>query len=190
MAAENTPAIRVFSDRPEERALTDLGFVPPASTQASTYAAPTDRVAVPRWRRTSTWLLVYGVALALIVFWPEPVDSGFSPLLRRISALFPLLTYERIEFGSNILLFVPLGVGLSLLLCTRRHLVVPLGFLGSLAIESIQALVLADRTPSVFDIVANVAGTCLGLIAVAAFEGLRSAVRSRRDRERQMLSQG
>ena len=149
------------------------------SEQTSTSAAPIDLAAVPRWRRTSTWLLVYGVALALIVFWPEPVDSGFSPLLRRISMMFPFLTYERIEFGSNILLFVPLGIGLSVLLRSHRHLVVPLGFLGSLTIESIQAILIADRTPSVLDIVANVAGACLGLVAVAAVEGLRTAGRFR-----------
>jgi hypothetical protein len=54
-------------------------------------------------------LSAYVIALALIAFWPAPVDSGAGPLLRAVTRVFPLLTYARIEFGANILLFVPLG---------------------------------------------------------------------------------
>lgn len=115
-------------------------------------------------------MVVYGVALALIGFWPQPVDSGAGWLLRRITRLFPLLTYERIEFGSNILLFVPLGVGLAMLLTRSRYLIIPVALLASLTIESVQAVYIAARTPSVYDIIANVSGAALGLVAVAVFE--------------------
>jgi len=126
----------------------------------------------------STWVAVYGVALALIGFWPQPVDSGAGRLLRFITRVFPILTYDRIEFGSNILLFVPLGVGLALLLPTARYLVMPVTLLVSLAIESVQAVYIAARTPSVYDIIANVSGAAIGLVAVAVFEaGRRRAQR-------------
>jgi len=125
------------------------------------------------WRRASTWVVVYGVALALIAFWPQPVDSGADRLLGVISRVFPILTYQRIEFGSNILLFVPLGVGLALLLRRARYLVMPVALLVSLTIESVQALFLADRTPSVHDIIANVSGAALGLVAVAVLDARR-----------------
>lgn len=127
----------------------------------------------PLWRRASTWVVVYGVALALIAFWPQPVDSGADRLLGVISRVFPILTYQRIEFGSNILLFVPLGVGLAVLLRRTRYLVMPIALLVSLTIESVQAVCIAARTPSVYDIIANVSGAALGLVAVAVIEARR-----------------
>src|SRR5690606_8924036 len=93
--------------------------------------------------------------------------------LRIITRVFPMLTYDRIEFGSNILLFVPLGIGLALLLRRSRHLVMPVALLVSLTIESVQAVYIAARTPSVYDIIANVSGAAVGLVAVAVFETLR-----------------
>lgn len=123
--------------------------------------------------RLSTWVTVYGVALALIGFWPQPVDSGAGHLLRLISRVFPLLSYERLEFASNILLFVPLGVGLALMLRRSRYLVMPIALLVSLSIESVQAVFIAARTPSVYDIIANVSGAALGLVAVAVVDARR-----------------
>lgn len=126
-----------------------------------------------RWGRVSTWVVVYGVALALIGFWPQPVDSGAGWFLRITTRLFPMLTYDRIEFGSNILLFVPLGVGLAMLLTRSRYLIMPVALLVSLTIESVQAVYIAARTPSVYDIIANISGAALGLVAVAVVEAWR-----------------
>ena len=124
--------------------------------------------------RISTWVAVYGVVLALIAFWPQPVDSGAGRFLRWVTDVFPLATYARIEFGSNILLFVPFGVGLALLLKQLRYLILPLAILASLTIESGQGILIAARTPSVLDIVANVSGACLGLVGVVAYEAWRA----------------
>ncbi|WP_353114323.1 VanZ family protein [Microbacterium sp.] len=104
--------------------------------------------------------------LGLVAFWPEHVDKGISPLLARVTKAIPFITYDRMEFGANIALFLPFGVLLALLLSRRRYLVLPISFLASLAIESVQALLLPGRTPSVMDIVANTAGACVGLLAV------------------------
>jgi len=49
----------------------------------------------------------------------------------------------------------------------------PVALLVSLAIESVQAVYIAARTPSVYDIIANVSGAALGLVAVAVFEAWR-----------------
>ncbi|MCX6501523.1 MAG: VanZ family protein [Microbacterium sp.] len=126
-------------------------------------------------------LVVYGVALALIAVWPVPVDRGASRYLAFLTRLVPQLTYDRIEFGANILLFLPLGVLLPLILHRSRYLVLPLAFLITVAIESIQALLLDQRTPSVLDIIANTAGACLGMVLLAAAQASR---RARREQER------
>ncbi|GAA3930796.1 hypothetical protein GCM10022383_06740 [Microbacterium soli] len=118
-------------------------------------------------------MCVYGVVLVLIAFWPVPVDAGAGGLLRSITASFPVLTYPRIEFGANILLFVPFGVGLALLLPSQRHLVLPSALLASLTIEAGQAVFLAQRTFSLYDILANAAGAALGLVGLVVIESLR-----------------
>lgn len=130
----------------------------------------------PRHRIARIVLAVYIVALGLIAFWPSPVDGGARPFLRLVTQAVPILTYARIEFAANILLFVPLGVLLALILA-QRHLIVPLAVVTSLFVESLQALLLDQRTPSVLDIVANISGACIGLLAVSVLEwvGRRSA---------------
>lgn len=145
------------------------------TARAAASAATTPATAHPEaWasrmvREPRAWLVVYVVTLALIAFWPVPVDSGAGPFLRTVTRLFPMLTYDRIEFGANVVLFVPWGLLLTFLLPTQRWLVLPIAFLTTFAIECGQGLALAARTPSVHDMVANTAGACLGmLIAVFA----------------------
>lgn len=115
---------------------------------------------------------VYVFALTLIAIWPVPVDRGAGPAIRVITRIFPVLTYARIEFGANILMFVPLGVLLALIL-RQRFLVVPIAVVTTVTIESVQGIALALRTPSVMDIVANVTGACIGLLLVTAVEWWR-----------------
>ncbi|WP_309127636.1 VanZ family protein [Microbacterium sp.] len=135
------------------------------------------KATVPMWRRTSTWVAVYSIVLALIAFWPQPVDAGAGRFLRWLFDTVPLLTYERLEFGSNIVLFAPFGIGLALLMRELRYLIMPLALLSSLTIESVQAVLIAERTPSVLDIVANVSGACFGLVVVVSAEALRARTR-------------
>ncbi len=138
--------------------------------------ATTWQTRLTRWGRSArAWLSAYVIALALIAFWPVPVDSGAGPLLRAVTRLFPLLTYARIEFGANILLFVPLGFLLTLILARDRWLVMPIAFLTTVTIETGQAIALAARTPSVLDIVANTAGACLGIVLAVFAETLARA---------------
>lgn len=119
----------------------------------------------PRW--VYLLLIAYVVALALIAFWPVPVDSGAVGLLDRIESRFPWVTYGRIEFSANVLLFVPLGWLLSILLPRSRYLVLPIGLLTTITIETVQASLLPRRTYDVSDLIANTAGVCIGLILAA-----------------------
>ena len=123
--------------------------------------------------RARLLLTLYTVALALIALWPVPVDGGAGSVLRTITRIFPALTYARIEFSANILLFVPLGVLLMLIL-RRRYLIVPIAIAVTVGIECAQALLLDKRTPSVLDVIANTAGACIGMLLVAVIESRRA----------------
>jgi VanZ family protein len=118
-------------------------------------------------------LTLYGISLAMIALWPVPVDQDAAGFLRRVGRVLPMLTYPRIEFSANILLFVPLGVLLMLIL-RRRYLILPIAIVVTVAIECSQGLLLDKRTPSLLDIIANTAGACLGMLIVAAVESWRS----------------
>ncbi|WP_243075651.1 VanZ family protein [Microbacterium sp. SS28] len=111
------------------------------------------------------WLAVYVAVLAAIAFWPSPVDREAGPLLAYIQSIVPWLTYERIEFTANIVLFVPLGILLTLILRKRRW-VLPLALGATFAIEAIQAALLSERTPAISDIIANVLGAAIGMLVV------------------------
>lgn len=109
-------------------------------------------------------MIAYGGVLAAIAFWPVPVDRDAGSVLRLITKIVPLLTYPRIEFSANVLLFAPLGFLLILLLPARPWLAMPVSFLVSVTIECVQAVALHERTPSILDVVANTAGACLGIV--------------------------
>ncbi|MFG6446399.1 VanZ family protein [Microbacterium sp. P07] len=114
-------------------------------------------------------LAVYAVAVVLIAFWPVPVDSGAAGLLARIARWLPWATHSRLEIGANVVFFVPLGLLLSITLDRSRYLVLPIGLLTTIAIESLQAELLDQRTASITDILANTAGTCVGMLIAALF---------------------
>lgn len=131
-------------------------------------------------RDPRAYLLAYTLLLTGIAFWPVPVDRGAGPLLRLITRAIPVLTYDRIEFAANILLFVPLGLLLTFILVRNRWLVLPIAFLATITIECVQALLLDARTPSVLDIIANTAGACIGILLAVFIEALRTSYRPRR----------
>lgn len=149
-----------------DAALAALGYF--GAAEASTAPEPPSR-----WRRLSTWAAVYAVVLAAIAFWPEPVDARAGDLTAWIIRAVPGLTYQRLEFGANIALFLPFGLAVGALLRQHRYLVLPLAVLTSLTVEGAQAVLIPARTPSLFDILANVSGASLGLVALVIFEEVR-----------------
>ena len=54
-------------------------------------------------------VVLYFTALALLALWPTEVDVPARPMLASITANMPWLTYARIEFSANVLLFMPFG---------------------------------------------------------------------------------
>ena len=132
-----------------------------------------ERARAARSIRIARLLLAgYVLTLAFIAFWPAPVDSGAGPLLRAITRVVPWLTYSVIEVGANVLLFVPFGILLTMVLARRRMLVLPIALAATILIETAQWLLLADRTPALSDVVANLAGAAVGLIITVLFERL------------------
>lgn len=134
--------------------------------------SPQRRAAARLERDSRGWLAAYAALLALIAFWPVPVDRDAGPLIRLLIRVFPGMTYEVIEFGANVLLFVPLGVLLTLIM-QRRLLVLPIALGVTLTIELGQALLLAERTPAASDVIANLLGAAIGMLVVAVVEALR-----------------
>jgi VanZ family protein len=145
-----------------------------------------------RLRQISSWLLaVVTVAVLVIVFWPTPVDAGARGTIARVLdtlygvGLPRFVTYGVVEFGANIVMFLPLGLLVALALPRWLLWFSPLLCASlSLGIELCQALLLPHRFASILDVAANTLGAILGtLIAIVVVKRVR-----RRDRERQRAS--
>ena len=113
------------------------------------------------------------VPLALIAFWPSPVDQPVQGQLA--SALYLLhrhglpswVNYTFVEAAANVAIFVPLGIVGSLAFPTKLWWqIAALGMLISGCIELGQHLFLHHRFATLSDIVANTAGTALGAVPV------------------------
>ncbi|WP_162891361.1 VanZ family protein [Aeromicrobium sp. A1-2] len=98
-------------------------------------------------------------ALAVIGLWPRHVDEALG--------LGGHWWYSPLEFGANIVLFVPLGI-LSMLVARRAgwHRVAAAAFALSGAIELAQGLGLPGRTGAWQDVIANTTGAALGAAGV------------------------
>lgn len=138
----------------------------------------------PRRRILLALAAGYALLLALVAFWPTPVDRPLRGTLDRLLAalhergLPTAIDYAVVEFTANIALFVPVGLLIAAALAPRRWaLAVPLGVLISAVIEGGQLLLLEQRTATGLDILANGLGTLLGAL-------LLHALRARADRAR------
>lgn len=115
-------------------------------------------------------LLAYTVFLLAVLLNPSP--AGPSELVTRVAALgvrldlpAPLVVPVRVEFGLNVLAFLPLSLLGSLLRpAVTVSAWVTTGFAGSLLVEATQTL-LPERSATHSDVVANTLGMALGAIA-------------------------
>lgn len=155
------------------------GWTIPPKPPLPRAASSMRRRPAPVWRDARAWLIGYVAALTAIAFWPVPVDSGAGPLLRAITRIFPILTYHVIEFGANVLLFVPLGFLMALLLPRKRYLVLPIALIATVSIEGLQGVFLGARTSSVLDVVANATGACVGLVLAEVVPAVRRRAAAR-----------
>lgn len=128
----------------------------------------------PGWMTAALWLLVlvYGVALAFIALWPTYVDVPARPMLDSITAELPWLSYARMEFAANVLLFVPFGLLLTLILLRAHYVVLPAAIVLSVAVEAGQ-LFIDERNSTVLDVAANVTGASLGILLAALIRAAR-----------------
>ncbi len=115
--------------------------------------------------------------MALIAFWPTPVDKGAGPWLSSFIATLHSLgvpkwfSYSAIEFGSNIIFFLPFGF-LAMWASRKVWLSLLLGFCVSAMIEFCQFLFLPARFPSAWDVLANSLGSLIGALTFAAIARL------------------
>jgi glycopeptide antibiotics resistance protein len=123
-------------------------------------------------RRAAPWAAgVYGVFMALTAFWPTPVDQDAHATIQHILWVLHkygmphAINYSVVEFTANIALFLPVGL-LVVAYCgmERWWLGFLVGFGASATIELGQLIFLAQRFPSVADVVANTTGAILGTV--------------------------
>lgn len=127
-----------------------------------------------RRRRLLLLTGAYVLALALIGFWRTPVDQKVPTTRLRpvvwMADLFNLTaaqSYDVVELGANIVLFVPLG---ALVLLWRRdwswlHATL-IAFATTALIETAQQVLRPERFAAVSDIVANTLGGLIGGLLV------------------------
>jgi glycopeptide antibiotics resistance protein len=120
-------------------------------------------------------LVAYVAVVALIVFWPTPVDR---PVAGRVNeavqsaqqAGATAVTYSSVEIAANVAMFVPLGALLVLSFSRMPWWIAALlcAALSSL-IELSQLVFISERFATMVDVAANTAGATLGALAAALF---------------------
>ncbi|WP_166789465.1 VanZ family protein [Cryobacterium sp. TMS1-20-1] len=119
-------------------------------------------------------MIAYGLVVLLATLWPTPLDQGYDASIQKFLGVLhrngipDWFGYGKLEFTSNVAMFVPLGFLTALILPTRVWWLVFVLCPGlSIAIELTQASLLAARFATYSDILANSIGAVLGaLIAV------------------------
>ncbi len=127
-------------------------------------------------------LALYTLAVLAVVFWPTPIER---PIYGEIKSAIDFaqqagatgVSFNRVEFVSNIAMFLPLGA-LGVLAFPRvRWWLVPVAALAmSVLVELAQLVLISERNASVLDVLANTTGALIG--AVVAW-GIRARVRRR-----------
>jgi len=118
-------------------------------------------------------LTTYLAGLALVGFWPVPVDK---PIQNRLATVLNYLhevgvprwvNYQFVEASANVAMFIPLGVLVAMALPTRPWwLLFGIGLLASFFMELGQLLFIAARFASLTDIVTNALGGLIGICCV------------------------
>lgn len=139
----------------------------------------------------STLTLLYLLVVAWVTLGPEPYDQQSSGVLWRFLDFFARhdatdwITFSRVEFAANVLMFVPLGLFLVLLFGRGRWwLAVLFGSAVSVAIELSQGAFLPTRVSDLRDVIANSSGALIGVIVGAIVMAASDYRRRRRARGR------
>lgn len=122
------------------------------------------------WAVWALAVFYLAVVLGLTLSW-HTVDSRVGPQLYAVLRWvqthvgIPVASgYAAVEWLSNVLMFVPLGILARLLLPTfPGALLVSAGVSVSLGVEWVQAVALPERTASMWDVLANGLGMLAGV---------------------------
>ncbi|WP_182050153.1 VanZ family protein [Changpingibacter yushuensis] len=126
--------------------------------------------------RRSQWVGVAGFTLTALVVLvitlsPNRVDEGRMPEIIRFLTFWhshglpSWFRYKQLEFSANIVMTIPLGLfaGMALPKPKRQIAFIALPVMAAL-VELSQALFLAGRVASIWDVVANSLGAWIGLL--------------------------
>lgn len=112
----------------------------------------------------------YIVGLALVGFWPTPVDQ---PIYGELAAVLRYLhragvpmwfDYHVVEASANVAMFIPFGFLTRMALPAKAWWqVAGIGFLASTFMELGQLLFLTARFSSLLDVVTNTLGAVIGI---------------------------
>jgi VanZ family protein len=136
-------------------------------------------------RRVALALLALYVGGGLtVLLWPTPVDRGIrgnlaNTLDRLLAIGVPAaVNYSFVEASANVLMFLPLGILLTLAFANRLWWATPLiGLAASASAEFAQLIFLPHRFATYDDVLHNTAGAILGTLIVLV---VRQTVRVRR----------
>jgi glycopeptide antibiotics resistance protein len=115
-------------------------------------------------------LLAFLVVVAIITFTPGPPDAnGQRDLIAFLArahtqGLPQWVTFGKVEFSANVLMFVPIGLFGALALPRARWLIVPAAVAMSAVIEAVQAADLPARVGTPRDVIANGVGALIGYL--------------------------
>lgn len=140
----------------------------------------------PRHAVIAALAIGYGAFLAVVVFWPSPIDQPVEGLLDRAIAELhergvpAFIDYSFIESFANMLLFVPVGLLFGLMVPLRwGPVALLLGPALSGLIEVAQRYLLEARYATMDDVIANSIGATIGVCVALV---LRTAVAARDER--------
>jgi VanZ family protein len=114
----------------------------------------------------------YTAGIAVVVFWPTPVDRPVASRIRTaVGAVQEVgatsVSYDGVEVAANVLMFMPLGALLVLAFPRLPWWWAPIAAgLFSCAIEFVQFAFVALRNATWGDVVANTSGAVIGAVAV------------------------
>ncbi|MFN3949963.1 VanZ family protein [Microbacterium sp.] len=151
-------------------------------------------------KRRRAMLVAVSCVYALGVWWmtlrPSIYDAEVGGILGRVLAALRAwpatawITFDVVESAANVAMFVPLG---ALAIAWRRpwwHGIL-IGVGVSAAIETIQSLFLPTRVADVGDVVANAAGTALGVgLALLLSRRIRRSQEAHNPRHRKLIDTG
>jgi len=143
------------------------------------WSVPAARPSVRRRYVATTVAAVYLAALGAILLWPDHPDRDAGAAYAVLYRLFPVATPVTMDFGLNIILFVPFGIVLGVLLKGHPWRLIGVAAVVPLAIEVVQGVFLPGRTSSALDVVANTLGGLIGALSIALSRRLFANRRAR-----------